>query len=60
VTETVLFAELTVAALLPFLLVRPVRGLPVTLALTAVAALALGAAADEVREAARAAGWQGL
>ena len=60
VTETVLLAELTVAAALPLLLVRPARALPAVLALTAVAALAMGAAADEVREAARAAGWRGL
>ncbi|HEV3002376.1 MAG TPA: DUF6518 family protein [Solirubrobacteraceae bacterium] len=52
--------ELLAAAVAPFLLVRPWRVLPVALALTAAAALLLGAAEHEVRETMRLAGWTGL
>jgi len=60
VAGTVLVAELAVAALLPFLLTRPLRAIPLVLALTAVATIVMGAATDEIRDAARAAGWRGL
>ena len=52
--------EVAAAALVPFLLTRPLRALPSVLALSVVATLAMGAAADEVRDLARAAGWNGL
>lgn len=52
--------ELLAAAVTPFVLVRPWRALPVALALTAGAALVLGAAEHEVRETMRLAGWTGL
>jgi hypothetical protein len=55
-----LYAELAAAVVLPFLLVRPWRALPAALALTALAALVLGAAEHEVRETLRQAGWRGL
>ena len=55
-----LTAELVAAAALPFLLIRPVKWLPVALVATAVAAVVLGAAEQEVRETLRHAGWRGL
>ncbi|HEX8206931.1 MAG TPA: hypothetical protein VF587_12800 [Solirubrobacteraceae bacterium] len=55
-----LYAELLAAAALPILFVRPWRALPVALAVTAAAALVLGAAEHEVRETLRLAGWRGL
>ena len=60
VAGTVLFAELLAAAAVPLLLVRPWRAVPAALALTAAAALVLGAAEAEVRETLRLAGWRGL
>ena len=60
VAGTVLLAELAVAAVLPFVLTRPLRAIPLVLALTAVATIVMGAATDEVRDVARAAGWRGL
>ena len=60
VAVTVLAAELAVAAVLPFLLTRPARAIPVVIALTAVATIVMGTAAEEVRAMARAAGWNGL
>ncbi len=60
VAGTVLVAELAVAALLPFLLTRPLRAIPLVLVLTAAATIVMGAATDEIRDAARAAGWRGL
>ena len=60
VATTVLAAELAVAAVLPFVLTRPARAIPLVLGLTAIATVAMGAAAEEVRTFARAAGWDGL
>jgi hypothetical protein len=57
VVRVVLAAELAAGAALPFLLAR--RALPAALALTAVAAVVLGAAEGEVRDTLRAAGWAG-
>ena len=59
VARTLLAAQLAFAAVVPFLLTRERRALPVVLALTLVATVALGAAAEELRELARAAGWNG-
>jgi hypothetical protein len=60
VAATVLAAELAVAAVLPFLLTRPARAIPLVVALTAAATVAMGVATEEVRAMARAAGWRGL
>jgi Family of unknown function (DUF6518) len=59
-TKPLLELELLAAAVLPFVLVRPWRALPLALVLTAGAALLLGAAEAEVRETMRYAGWTGL
>ena len=56
--QTILAAELTAGLALPLLITR--RGAALTaFALTAVAALVLGAAEAEVRETLRHAGWRG-
>ena len=60
VAVTVLAAEIAIAAMLPFLLTRPARAIPLVLALTAVATIVMGTAAEEVRAMARAVGWRGL
>ncbi len=56
----VLGAELAAGLLLPFVLVRRAAALPAAVGLTLAAALVLGLAEAEVREALRAAGWRGL
>jgi hypothetical protein len=58
--HAVLGAELAAGALLPLVLVRRVGALPVALACTALAAVALGLAESEVRDLLRGAGWRGL
>lgn len=60
VAMTVLAAELALAAVIPFVLTRPARAIPLVLLLTVAATVVMGVAADEVRAMARAAGWAGL
>jgi hypothetical protein len=60
VAATVLMAELALAGIIALALTLPSRALPAVIALTAVATIAMGVAADELRETARAAGWRGL
>ena len=60
VASTVLAAELAVAAILPFVLTRRARAIPLVVVMTAIATVVMGAATEEVRAMARAAGWQGL
>ncbi len=55
----VLGAELAAGLLLPFVLVRRVARVPLVLGVTVLAALVLGVAEGEVRDALRSVGWAG-